>query len=108
MQDLFKGDEGGGEGAGGSSGGGGGLPPKWQFQQATGAAKLPFQSRKVINGTSDLTSEQIDRALKTMADSPLARSLAHISPNILTDLRIPASRALIPYTPKEDELKSVG
>jgi hypothetical protein len=109
MEDLFKG-EGGGEGGGGeagkaSSGGGGGLPPKWQFQNVSGHT-LPYQTKDLLCGSHNFDEKQVTAALNALSDSPLARSLSRISPNILADLRIPASRALMPYIPREKELKS--
>ena len=65
---------------------------------------MPYQ--RGMTNTRKFDPEMVSRALRELGEGSLAKSLARISPAILAELRVPNERALMPYTPVEDELKA--
>jgi hypothetical protein len=88
--------EGGEEGASKRPGSSATLPPKWGFTAKAGDSfKRTAVTPKYSN---DVTKIEATLSQFKKGNDPYVKMLSNIAPNLLADLKIPAGRALMPYT----------
>lgn len=92
-EDLFKEEEKASQDSPSNS-----LPPKWGVQSRTNT--LPYQTGKVLGTQRKLTEAEFKHAIEYFKKSPMVNVLSKIAPNILVDLALPPSKALVPYSEK--------